>query len=251
MPLGPSTRAKTAAQRKARESPTASPQHVPGAFRTAPRPTPEVAPERIGVQPERLHDSRKFLSINGYLDASSLVNPASIAKAITAISGISGITPRVEKALSHLTIVVAALGTQCAGCERSAEIPDLLEDLKIDLKLDLGGKLETLCKQMEEKLMPQDTTTLTSDRLEETAKSLNVLATGLEAKINKVTSSTEQLANTATTYRDALLRNNPPTQAHGSTRNTDPALNAATSRKARQVLVQLSEIGRASCRERV
>jgi hypothetical protein len=133
------------------------------------------------------------------------------------------------------------MGTQCAGCERSAEIPDLLEDLKIDLKLDLGGKLETLGKQIEEKFMPQAHTSLTSESLEETAKNLNVLATGLEAKINKVTNSTEQLANTATTYRDALLNKNQSGRAQGGQRNPDPALNAATSRKARQVLIQITE----------
>ena len=127
------------------------------------------------------------------------------------------------------------------GLRKVSTIPEMLDDLKVDLQLDLERKMEALGKQIEERLSAHGSATDFSDKLEEAANNLNALATGLEAKITKVTDSTTQLANTATSYRDALLNKTPRTQTQAGAGSPDPALNAAASREARQVLVQLTE----------
>jgi hypothetical protein len=199
----------------------------------------------INTEQAKYNDARKFLNGNGYLDASTPCNPATLAKAIVTILKAfpqPGIPQKFEKALAHLAVVADKAGTQCQSCEKVAAIPDMIDELRVDIQTGLDAKLDRLNKTIEEKLTTtQREAPDNSNKLEEATKNLSELAAGLEAKINKVTDTTSQLANTATTYRDALINKTPRGQEQVGMRSTDPALNAVTSRKVRQVLVQLSE----------
>jgi exonuclease VII large subunit len=110
--------------------------------------------------------------------------------------------------------------------------------------MGLDTKIDRLSKTIEDKLTapykdPVDVGP--SDKLEKAAKNLTELAAGLEAKINKVTDTTSQLANTATTYRDALLNKTANAANKERANAINPTLNAATNRKMRQVMIQVNE----------
>ena len=63
----------------------------------------------------------------------------------------------------------------------------------------------------------------------------------LGSKINKIMDSTTQLASTTFTYRDAIVSDPRPWPTWSTPPPNDPAVNTATDKKLRQVLVQLSE----------
>jgi hypothetical protein len=200
-------------------------------------------------------DSRKYLNNFDFLSDSDTCNSETLASTLKAIIKAypqTSVPAGLKKALSHLAIVMSKTVTHCQSCEKIASIPDLIDDLRVDIQTGIDAKLERLSKTLEEKLMtPQRDNSGTSDKLEKTAKNLSELAAGLEEKINKVTDTTSQLANTATTYRDTLQGGNPHRQANGGARSSDPAINVATDRKVRQVMVQIPEREEAAMSQQV
>jgi hypothetical protein len=234
------TKAKSIAQKKAHESQSTSPQQT----QEFPRLRPRLSPEAVAAtaQQAKYSEARKYLATNGILEPSAPCTPSTLAKAIITIGTQFGLPVKVEKALTHLAEAAAKIDTQCTACEKLSSIPDMLDELRVELQTGLDDKLDRLGKTLEEKLKPiQANSPNTSEKLEDAAKNLSELAAGLEAKINKVTDTTSQLANTATTYRDALLNKTTSAPNQGGPNATNPAINAATDRKMRQVLVQLSE----------
>jgi hypothetical protein len=210
-----------------------------------PNQKPQTEPSIGKTEQAKYIDARKSLNNFGFLSDSDTCNSGTLAITITTIMKAfpqTSVPPGLKKALANLAIVVSNTQMQCQSCEKLASIPDMIDELRIDIQTGLDAKLERLSRTLEDKLTaPQIDTPGTSDKLAETAKNLSELAAGLEAKINKVTNTTSQLANTATTYREVILGGNPHGHEHGGARNADPAINAATNRKVRQVMVQLTE----------
>jgi hypothetical protein len=180
---------------------------------------------------DKYRDARKYLNNYGYLKDSDTFSVASMTKALADIlraQSQTDIQSRLGKAVAHVISVASNTEAKCQSCEKLATLPDMIDELRVDIQTDLDAKIDKLSKSLEEKLtaLPKDAPG-TSDKMEEAAKNLTKLAEGLEAKINKVTDTTQQPVNAATPYRNALASN--------------PMLSAVTSRKQRQVLVQLTE----------
>jgi hypothetical protein len=154
------------------------------------------------------------------MDAQIPCNPITTANAIINISRQPGIPSNITKALSYLAFIVEASETQCSSCDKIAALPELMKELKMEIRIDIDSRMESV---------------------EDSVRNLNDIAAGLERKVMQVSDSSTQLANTATTYRDALLNGNTGAGANSRSDNPDPALNVATSRKARQVMIQLTE----------
>jgi hypothetical protein len=206
-------------------------------------PSPEISVEK--AEQAKYTEARKYLNKQHYLNDSDTCNPYTLAKAIGNIMKAfpqQGIPAGFTRALAHLAEVASKTEVQCQTCEKISSIPDMIDDLRVDIQTGLDAQLDRISKALEDKLTaPQKNSLEASDKLEVTAKNLSETAAGLEAKINKVTDTTSQLANTATTYRDTLLKKNARGQGHGDAHTQDPAVNLATDRKARQILLQLTE----------
>jgi hypothetical protein len=159
--------------------------------------------------------------------------------------------------LSHLALKTA---DHCVGCKHATYLPGMITDSSIAIQrelVDINERMELLEKAIHDKLpervilseLSTATGSGTSGAIEETTKSLNQAATRLEGMIIKATDSTTELANTARTYKEALISNPTSGQTRGTTvgpsqhteGTTTELLHSAMERKDRQVLITIDE----------
>lgn len=231
MPQGPNTRSKQSLQKMTREAQSTSPQQPAATQSNGQRATPAVSAQ--AEQLTKYEEARKYLVIKGILDASAPCTPSALATVLKSLATTLKLPEKVDAILTRLREV--ALGMEVhAGT---------FNELRSDIQLDLDDQTVRLSKQIEDKVTVQKEVTKAMEKLEEAAKGLESVAASIGDKLATVTNSTSQLANTANSYRDALLRSTPlkHTQDHPRSGSADPAVGAAVERKERQVLVQLTE----------
>ena len=231
MPQGPNTRSKQSLQKTTREAQSTSPQQPAATQSNGQRATPAVSAQ--AEQLTKYEEARKYLAIKGILDASAPCTPSALATVLKSLATTLKLPKKVDAILTRL-------GEVALGMEVHA---GTFDELRSDIQLDLDDQTVCLSKQIEDKVTVQKEVTKAMEKLEEVAKGLESVAASIGDKIATVTNSTSQLANTANSYRDALLRTMPPkhTQDHPRSGSADPAVGAAVERKERQVLVQLTE----------
>jgi hypothetical protein len=178
MSLGVATRSRTAAYRNTSESITTPLKSTQGGIQTG---------AGSAAWKSEYDKACKYFSASGLMDAQAPCNPATIAKAIDNLAGLTGLNVTITKSLRHLSAIVAKTDTSCDNCSGNAKLSELLEEFKVDFQLDLENKMESFGRQMDEKFATQGQTSVYSDKLEETAKNLNAIAMGLGAKLDKVT----------------------------------------------------------------
>jgi hypothetical protein len=245
MSQGPTTRAKVAALKQAENAnanttPAPSPSRIP----TSKAKQRKAAEEEGQAQETRLDKARKHLSDVLLMGMQDPCTTETFAIALRKIAGHDSAHPEIKKALlslAHVTVASGPNGFQCSTCERTAKIPEMLETFKVDIMKDLDRKTTSLSTLINGKMATLSGPPDVTGKLQETAANLTKIATSLESKLEQVKDSSEQLANTATSYRDAHLNREPRARPAEGATDTDPALDAATNRKARQVLVQLPE----------
>ena len=157
-----------------------------------------------------------------------------IAEALDVISTTHRIEEKTKIALAKLKLLAkqgAEDNSTATGQQQlAASIKALHNFLKADLdhwRNSFDAKLERIAAEQSKIL------TLTESTAKDT-ESLKAATAELKANVGKVNDSTAKFANTAESYRDALLANASP-PAPGS--STDPRILSDMERKAKQVLI--------------
>jgi hypothetical protein len=213
-------------------SPTANP----------PRLRQKATPEAV-AQAEmkaKYTEARKFLEANSILASAAPCNPFTLTNALLILASNFRMSPAVAKAITHLSEVSMNIDMHCDGCTKAVAFPKLLEELRTDIQQDMEGKLKQISQSIASKASDQEGIEKITDKLEEAAKGLTAAAAEMEDKITKVSSTTSQLANTASTYRDALMKAPPRRQQQASTPMVDEEIERNMDRKQRQVLIELT-----------
>jgi hypothetical protein len=121
--------------------------------------------------------------------------------------------------------------SKAAGQQHFADNVKALHNfLKADLtqwRQSCDAKLERIAADQSKILELTDNTAKSTESLKESTEKLN-------SKINKVNESTTRFADTAKSYRDALVASEP---SPGTGKNVDPKILSDLDRKAKQVLV--------------
>jgi hypothetical protein len=131
--------------------------------------------------------------------------------------------------------------THCESCAKADTLPGKFSELRADLQFDLDDKLDNLGTRLEKKITEQGELMKAAEKMEEATKRLGDLVSNISEKITKVTDTTSQMALSANTYRDALLKNPALKHTKEGPASSDPAISTAVERKERQVLLQLTE----------
>ncbi|KAF8470974.1 hypothetical protein DFH94DRAFT_811491 [Russula ochroleuca] len=209
MSQGPTTRSRLSLQKKAREAQSASPQQAATEPKTGQMATPEA--DKQTSQKGRYKEARKYLAKKGLLEASAPCNLTALANVLKTLASTLKLPKKNEAALSHLAVQRQTLS-----------------------QFDLDDKLDNLGTRLEKKITEQGELMKAAEKMEEATKRLGDL-------ITKVTDTTSQMALSANTYRDALLKNPALKHTKEGPASSDPAIGTAVERKERQVLLQLTE----------
>ena len=165
----------------------------------------------------------------------------------------------VSRALGHVSDMLSHTAQQSNTGGNAESLPTLLKEMQMKLSDEMDSRFTTL----ESKLtLP----THAQEKLETTAKELGIVAESIKATTNdigksiaQVLDTSSQLANTATSYKDALLKSNEQ-QAHPrdleSTPQVDPRVTRDVDRKSHQILIdtldpKIAEMSLAGIKEKV
>ena len=188
-------------------------------------------------------EARAHLAEKGLLPLSTPCIPQTLAMALKqlATSPTLKTLPSIQKTISSLGEVASNLTTHCLGCTRSADLPDLLKEACQNIQADVQRKMEELDRTITGKLASQEGISRAVEKIEDTAKNLDKIAAEVSDKVTMVSDSTTHLANTAHSYRDALLRNPTPGPGRGQGQVTEAEISLAADKKERQVLIEMEE----------
>jgi len=227
----------TGRQKKVRDPTSGTPPPTANTTKLRQRATPETTARAIRA--EKYTAARKFLEANCILATDAPCTPSTLTNSLLILATSFKMPQMVVNALTHLSEVSTKIETHCEGCTKAEAIPKLLEELCVDMQLGVEGKLEEIGQSIVEKTTDQGNLDKATDKLEEAAKGLIKAAEALEAKVSQVSVTTTKIANTANTYRDALLKAPPRRAAQGDAPQIDEAIARSTDRKLRQVLIEL------------
>jgi hypothetical protein len=101
------------------------------------------------TQQAKCNEARKHLASIELINAQAPCNPSTIAEHKL-------FHPELAKIVVRLSLVAEVTGGQWSNCTKisriQARIPEMLEDLKIDIQRDLESKMAILSKQLDEKV---------------------------------------------------------------------------------------------------
>jgi hypothetical protein len=249
--MSQNTRSKTAALR-ANSNPrsvTPSPR-APSNADTRPARVANPKPASKAELQQVHLEAREHLALKGILKHAEACTPTSIVKALHNFMKVHKLDSEAAQSIQCIGTVVETMAFHCAGCTRTDFLTDMLDIHLSTIQSNLEDKFDEVKQALQEKL-PSQVASADSPpgAIEETTKSLNQAAARLEGMITRAADSTTELANTARTYKEALLSNPVNAPARGTTagqnRQTSveavEALNTVRERKDRQVLIETSD----------
>jgi methyl-accepting chemotaxis protein len=208
-------------------------------------------------QPDKYGEARKFLCSHHLLVENSPCNAITLAGVLLLLAETYKMPENVAKTLAHITKVLKHIEQQTAISDNTASISELLNNLQHNISSELDSKLIALKKKL---TLPPPA----QEQLETAAKEIGQAAESIKTSINdmgnslaRVTDTTSQLANTATSYKEALI--NGSNQSPCSSTNTpqaDPKIIRDVDRKACQILVdtldpKIMEVSYAEIKDKV
>ena len=238
-------RSKSTAQGKERETRSKSPTHSAYDTRSKAKLKPAAEVSTQVVQRPSYDEARSYLSANNLIPSLDPCTPQILATALKNLAE-TGSTMKIptslQKAIVCLSEVTSKLETRCAGCAKAEVFPKILKDACLSIQLDIHERMDELEQSIAKRMADQEEISKATERMEATARSLDKVASEALAKVTKASDTTSQLANTASSYRDALLNNTMPGPDRGGTGQvTEAEICMATDRKERQVLIEVDE----------
>ena len=220
--------------------------------RPAPAPSPSAGePNKVRTRssadpqtqvklPKKYYKARKFLSVNQLLEEHTPCTALNIAIALTSLAESYKIPESVAKAVGHLAKVLRYTEQHAQSTSNNIDLPVLMKELQSNISAEMESRLSAL----ENKLtLP----TAVQKQLESVAKELgqatDTIKTSLKVVGNSIAQATDtssQLANTASSYKDALLRSREQPQLAENTSSAtpaDPRILRDMDRKVRQILI--------------
>jgi hypothetical protein len=94
-------------------------------------------------QQAKLSEARKHLILAGLIDARAPCNLPNIAKAIRMLAKQAGIPEHFANNLLHLSFIVEK-GDHSIPSDKAPSMPEMLNDLKVELQRNLESKIEAL-----------------------------------------------------------------------------------------------------------
>ena len=199
-------------------------------------------------------EARKHLSTYGILGSMQPCTPQTISNALQELTIVSTKIPaNIVKVIQSLSVIIRDMDQHCAGCSRAEKLPEILKEFRSEVLLSIESGLDDINTSINatlgEKLPNPTEASESAGTIEGAVKSLSKVALQFEDVFTKAADSTTQLANTARSYKDALLSK--PTDARGSgppagrgrqsSAEATEELNAVKERKDRQVLIEVPE----------
>ena len=247
MSQGTTTRSKSIVQGKERETRSKSPAHAAYDTRSKAKLKPVAEASAQAPHKPNYDEARSYLSTNNLIPITDPCTPQLLVNALKTLAETGStmkIPTSIQKAITCLSEVASKLVTHCAGCTRAEGLPKILKDACLSIQLDIHERMDEMEQSIAKSLATaagQEVINKATERIEATARSLDKVASEAMAKVSKVSDTTAQIANTANSYRDALLRNATPGPGRGPGQATEEEICLATDRKERQVLIELEE----------
>ena len=199
-------------------------------------------------QPKQLNkylEARKFLNTLQVLPEGAPCTPQTVAETLLALAETYKLPENITKALVHVSEVAKHIDIQCQGCTSAKMVPELIKELQGNLSKELDQKLGALESKLTSSSPTPELLKTASKEIEQAARNIKAAVVEMGSSITKVTDMSSQLANTASSYKDALLNSNaqppqsqsrpPPTSEQTS--QADPRILRDVDRKARQILI--------------
>jgi hypothetical protein len=191
-------------------------------------------------QPSKYRDARKFLNTHHLLADNAPCMAQTLAGILHTLAETYKMPNSIAKALGHVAETLEHIEQQQKQEENAKSLPELMKELQSNLSTEMDSKIVAL----EKKLTPLPAA---QEHLEDVAKKIGHAVESIKASIDdmgftiaQVTDTSSQLANTATSYKDALTRSgkkHPRTHSPASQSQTDPRIARDVDRKARQILI--------------
>lgn len=238
---------KKPAQKPDRElrSETPNPQNTGSSTGRVTRSTTKESNGKTDHQ-AKYKEARSHLATAHILGLQEPCTPLSLARAIQhMVIRIYPKTPEhIAKAMLAFSVIAENMDAHCAGCTRTDFLPEMLEEQAKDIQMGIEDKIDEISKVLDTKIPEPEEISRITDGIGEATNKLSKATADLEAIFNKATESATELVNTARSYKDVLMSNPPQNydrQPSLEARETGGAINTATERKERQVLIEVPE----------
>ena len=205
----------------------------------------------------KLGEAKKFLNKYHLLPVNATCSVQAMSEVLQTLADSYKMTENVAIAIGHMAEILRHIELQCNRSEPENPLTNLVKEMHNRLSAELNAKFSALESKLALPLPAQK-------QLETMAKELGLVAEHIKASTNdvgksiaQVTDTSMQLANMATSYKDALLKN-----SERQTRNlegpppVDPRIIRDLDRKARQTLIdtldpKIAESSQATIKEKV
>lgn len=211
--------------------------------------------------PTKYSDARKFLISVHLISENDACSTLTMANILRSLAMTYKMPENVSKTLGHVAEVLHHIEQKRSLDLNAKSLTDLIKEIQSNISAEMESKFTALESKLTHPSPAQK-------QLETTAKELGIAAVSIKAStddigksIAQVTDTSSQLANTATNYKDALLRSSEQhtktlTRGQGAPTQVDPKITRDIERKSRQILIdttdpRISEASQAEIKEKV
>lgn len=195
-------------------------------------------------QHNKYTEARKFLNTLQVMPEGALCTPQTIAKALNTLVDTYKLLDNISKVLLSMSEVVNQLDNLGQGCTNAKLVPELLKEMQGNFSKELDRKLGALETKLTSSTPSTEQLEIASKEIGQAAQNIKAAVDEMGNSITKVTDTSSQLANTASSYKDALLNNvvqqprpEPQRAVEQPKQAADPRILRDVDRKTRQILI--------------
>jgi hypothetical protein len=199
-------------------------------------------PPAQAKQPSKYIEARKFLNTSQILPEGAPCTPRTVVNTLNLLAETYKMLDNIVKAMTHISEVAQQINTQCKGCANAQTVTGLIKEMQEALSKDIVQKLSTLESKLTTPPPSKHLKTMTKE-IGQAVQSIKEVARKMGKSIVQVTDTNSQLVNTATTFKDTLLKSNTQQPQHKHQHPQDRQIQADLkvlrdiNRKARQILI--------------
>ena len=187
-----------------------------------------------------LAEARKTLSAFHLLPENAPCTAQTLACVLHTLAKSYKMSENVAKVISHVAELLHHVEQQRSNSESVDALSNMVKELQANFSAEMDGKLLALEKKLKLPSPAQMQLESTAKELETAVESIKASTSDMGKSIAQVTNTNSQLENTATSYKEALLKSSEH-QVHPcnpeSAPQTDPRILRDVERKTCQILI--------------
>lgn len=189
--------------------------------------------------PNKFSEACKSLIAYHLIPEMAACSAQSMAEVLHALAESYKMPANIAKAIGHVAKILQHIEQWGKKDSDAKSLPDLIKEMQSNISAEMDSKLTALESRLTLPSTAQKQLEFTAKELGLAAECIKTSTNDIGKSIAQVTDTSSQLANTATSYKDALLKSSKHATDHSPDKSAqvDPRITRDIERKTRQILV--------------